>query len=192
MTLARLTVITPSLNQANYLERTLRSVLDQGYPDLEYIVMDGGSTDGSIEILRRYDDRLAYWVSQRDEGQSWAINRAIEQSTGEVVAYINSDDYYLPGRNLIEVLGSLTITRVVVDLFRHRVGGAEELQTRHRRADSGQAADHPERFEGVGHLRRREGKKEPAVIGYVVHKVLLRAAQRPRLILGVYRDSTSV
>jgi glycosyltransferase involved in cell wall biosynthesis len=97
MTVPRLTVITPSLNQARYLERTLRSVLDQGYPDLEYIVMDGGSTDGSVDILRRYDDRLAYWVSEPDHGQSWAINRAIERSTGEVIAYINSDDYYLPG-----------------------------------------------------------------------------------------------
>jgi len=97
MTLPRLTVITPSLNQAKYLERTLRSVLDQGYPDLEYVVMDGGSSDGSVEILRRYDDRLAYWVSAPDEGQSWAINRAIERATGDVIAYINSDDYYLPG-----------------------------------------------------------------------------------------------
>jgi glycosyltransferase involved in cell wall biosynthesis len=97
VTLPRLTVITPSLNQARYLERTLRSVLNQNYPDLEYIVMDGGSADGSVEILRRYDDRLAYWVSEPDQGQSWAINRAIERSTGEVIAYINSDDYYLPG-----------------------------------------------------------------------------------------------
>jgi glycosyltransferase involved in cell wall biosynthesis len=97
VTLPRLTVITPSLNQARYLERALRSVLDQDYPDLEYIVMDGGSTDGSVEILRRYGDRLAYWVSEPDSGQSWAINRGIERSTGEVIAYINSDDYYLPG-----------------------------------------------------------------------------------------------
>jgi len=97
MTLPRLTVITPSLNQVKYLERALCSVLDQDYPDLEYIVMDGGSTDGSVDILRRYRDRLAYWVSEPDEGQSWAINRAIERSTGEVIAYINSDDYYLPG-----------------------------------------------------------------------------------------------
>lgn len=93
----RLTVITPSLNQAPYLERALLSVLDQGYPDLEYIVMDGGSTDGSVEILHRYDDRLAFWVSEPDEGQSWAINSAIERATGDVIAYINSDDYYLPG-----------------------------------------------------------------------------------------------
>lgn len=97
MRLPRLTVITPSLNQGRYLERALRSVLDQGYPDLEYIVMDGGSTDESVEILHRYDDRLAYWVSELDRGQSWAINRAIERSTGDVIAYINSDDYYLPG-----------------------------------------------------------------------------------------------
>ncbi|HET6917081.1 MAG TPA: glycosyltransferase family 2 protein [Acidimicrobiales bacterium] len=97
MTLPRLTVITPSLNQGEYLERAICSVLDQEYPDLEYIVMDGGSTDESVEILRRYDDRLAYWVSEPDQGQSWAINRAIERSTGEVIAYINSDDYYLPG-----------------------------------------------------------------------------------------------
>jgi glycosyltransferase involved in cell wall biosynthesis len=97
VTLPRLTVITPSLNQATYLERALRSVLDQGYPDLEYIVMDGGSTDGSVDILWRFDDQLTYWVSKPDAGQSWAINRAIERSTGEVIAYINSDDYYLPG-----------------------------------------------------------------------------------------------
>jgi glycosyltransferase involved in cell wall biosynthesis len=75
----------------------LRSVLDQRYPNLEYIVMDGGSRDGSIKILECYDEHLAHWVSEPDEGQSWAINRALERATGDVVAYINSDDYYLPG-----------------------------------------------------------------------------------------------
>jgi glycosyltransferase involved in cell wall biosynthesis len=93
----RLTVITPSLNQGRYLERTILSVLEQGYVDLEYIVVDGGSTDESVEILNRYDDRLAYWTSEPDRGQTNALNKGLARATGDVVAYINSDDYFLPG-----------------------------------------------------------------------------------------------
>ena len=92
-----ISIITPSLNQAAYLERTLRSVLDQQYPGLEYIVIDGGSTDGSVEILERFGERLSYWVSEPDRGQAHAINKGLERAAGDVVAYINSDDYYLPG-----------------------------------------------------------------------------------------------
>jgi len=93
----KLTIVTPSLNQGRFIERTIRSVLDQGYPNIEYVIVDGGSTDETVEVIRRYEDQLAWWVSEPDEGQSHAINKGIEGTSGEIVAYINSDDYYLPG-----------------------------------------------------------------------------------------------
>ena len=95
--LPRISVVTPSFNQARYLERTIRSVLDQGYPNLEYLVYDGASTDGSVEIIQRYADRLDYWQSQPDGGQSAAINAGWHRANGEILAWLNSDDYYLPG-----------------------------------------------------------------------------------------------
>jgi glycosyltransferase involved in cell wall biosynthesis len=92
-----ITIVTPSFNQAAFVEATLRSVLLQGYPRLEYLVMDGGSTDGSVEIIRRYERWLAGWVSEKDRGQSHAINKGFARAVGEVVAWLNSDDRLMPG-----------------------------------------------------------------------------------------------
>ena len=101
----KLTIVTPSFNQAPFLERTILSVLNQSYPELEYIVIDGGSTDGSVEIIKKYEPWLASWVSERDAGQGDALNKGFRRATGELIGWQNSDDIYLPGtfREVAEV-----------------------------------------------------------------------------------------
>jgi len=121
------TVVTPSLNQAEFLPHTIESVLSQDYPGIEYIVMDGGSTDGSVEVIERYADRLASWCSQRDGGQADAVNRGWERSRGSILAFLNSDDVYLPGA-----------VSAIVAAFRDHpeaglVHGQGQLITRHGR-----------------------------------------------------------
>jgi hypothetical protein len=91
----RISIVTPSYNQGQFVEETIRSILLQGYPNLEYIVIDGGSKDESVEIIRKYEPWLTYWVSEPDRGQSHAINKGMTRTTGELVAWLNSDDLYL-------------------------------------------------------------------------------------------------
>jgi glycosyltransferase involved in cell wall biosynthesis len=103
----RISIITPSFQQAPFLDWTIQSVLRQNYPALEYMVIDGGSTDGSIDVIRSHAARLAWWCSERDGGQTQALNKGFRRCTGEIVGYINSDDMLLPGS-----------LRAVADAFR--------------------------------------------------------------------------
>jgi len=93
----KISIVTPSYNQGQYLEDTILSILNQNYPNLEYIIIDGGSTDNSVDIIKEYKDHLAYWVSEKDRGQTHAINKGFKKATGEIVNWINSDDLLSPG-----------------------------------------------------------------------------------------------
>lgn len=95
--LPKISVVTPSFNQGIYIEETIQSVIAQRYPNVEYIIIDGASTDSTVSILEKYQDHFAYWVSEKDAGQTEAINKGLSRATGDLVAILNSDDVYLPG-----------------------------------------------------------------------------------------------
>ena len=138
-------IVTPSFNQAAYLEQAMRSVLEQDYQAIEYIVIDGGSSDGSPEIIARYADRLAWWTSERDEGQTDAINKGFAHATGEFMAYLNSDDIYRPGavREAVEYLRSHPETGMVygdadyIDEHGNAIGKFPAAQTDYKRLRRG-------------------------------------------------------
>ncbi len=97
MSFEKITIITPSYNQGRFLEQTILSVIGQHYPNLEYIIMDGGSTDNSVEIIKKYERHLAHWESEKDRGQAHALNKGFARATGTIFGWLNSDDFYLPG-----------------------------------------------------------------------------------------------
>ncbi len=115
MFLPRISVITPSFNQKHYLEETILSVINQNYPNLEYIIIDGGSTDDSIDIIKKYEKNIAYWESKKDNGQSEAINKGLKKATGEIVAWLNSDDLYLP--ETLQIVSTIFQANPEVDLI---------------------------------------------------------------------------
>jgi glycosyltransferase involved in cell wall biosynthesis len=93
----KISIVMPSFNQVKFIERSILSVLNQGYPDLELIIIDGGSTDGTVDIIKKYEDSIKYWVSEKDAGQSDALNKGFSLASGEIFGWLNSDDLYLPG-----------------------------------------------------------------------------------------------
>lgn len=113
----KISIVTPSYNQGQFIEETILSVLNQNYPNLEYIIIDGGSTDNTVEIIKKYEDRITYWISEKDKGQAHAINKGFEKATGVIRAYLNSDDVYYPNAILKAVymyFTSLTDTMMII------------------------------------------------------------------------------
>jgi glycosyltransferase involved in cell wall biosynthesis len=146
----RITVVTPSYNQGQFLEQTISSVLGQQYPNLEYIIMDGGSTDESVEIIKRYEKHLAYWTSGPDGGQSAAINKGFGRATGDILCWLNSDDMYLPGA-LAYVAPKLDVRRPEL-LFGNCLRFSE---------------DEPAESYG-SHVRREHGRRNLILADYII------------------------
>lgn len=111
------TIVTPSFNQADYLEATIKSVLEQSYPHIEYIIMDGGSTDGSVDVIQKYAGKLGYWESAKDKGQTDAINKGFNRAKGDILAWLNSDDTYATPNAIADAVNFLVANPEVAMVY---------------------------------------------------------------------------
>jgi glycosyltransferase involved in cell wall biosynthesis len=182
-------IITPSYNQARFLEATLRSVLDQDYPEIEYIVIDGGSKDGSVEILERYSDRLAYWASEVDRGQTDAINKGFAHAKGDILAWLNSDDILLPGavREAVAFLTTHPETGMVygdasfIDEHGNEIGRFPARQTDYRRLCQGYVHIPQQASFWRAELWRRVGPLDPSFYFAMDYDLWVRLARQAPL-----------
>ena len=118
--LPKLSIIIPNYNYGNYIEETILSVINQNYPNTELIIIDGGSTDDSIEIIKKYNKHINYWISEKDNGQADAINRGLKVATGDYVAFMNSDDTYLDNAFVNIFNNKKSVDKDVIDLrYKH-------------------------------------------------------------------------
>ena len=130
-------IVTPSFNQGQFLEETIKSVLAQTYEPIEYMIIDGGSTDSSVEIIQQYGDHLSYWVSEPDRGQSHAINKGLQRSTGDIIGWLNSDDTLLPDA-VARVVEAMETTPMVVHGSVRLIDAASKIIARPKMAKRNQ------------------------------------------------------
>lgn len=183
-------VVTPSYNQGEFLEETIQSVLSQDYERLEYIVIDGGSTDQSVEIIQKYQNQIAYWVSEPDQGQTDAINKGFSQSKGEILAWINSDDLYYPGtiRSVVDYLNQNPEIEMVygdTDIINHEgkvVGKFNAQQTNYNRLMRGGVyIPQPAAFWRRS-LWERTGPLDPSYYFAMDYDLWIRFSQKTKLV----------
>lgn len=135
----KVSIITPSYNQGEYLAETIQSVLNQTYGNIEYIIIDGGSTDNSVDIIRKYVDKITYWCSEKDNGQADAINKGLKRATGDLVCWINSDDVLYP--NFVEKFVNYFVAHPDVDFLYGDVEQGADMQ--HATMRRGEVIDYP-------------------------------------------------
>ncbi len=150
MSLPKITIITPSYNQGEFLEDTIRSVLDQNYPNLEYFVIDGGSTDNSVDTIKRYAEHFDWWVSEKDRGQSHAINKGLERATGEIITWLNSDDFFYPGA--LDTIAQAAVAHPEAGLFIGNGTIADRQGRRVRRYSKTVAFDYDALLRGANYI----------------------------------------